>query len=106
MDRNINNVEEYDILAKDVKYLTNFITNWEVFDFTNLRNLLNKMEEIQQVFKSNNLDKSESCDCGKSKRYCKGCLCDVTDTMFCYCGEQVLTLDCTYSDDDIVKLGY
>lgn len=42
-----------------------------------------------------------NCTCGKEKRYCKGCLCDVTETMYCYCGEQELTKESTYTDDDL-----
>jgi hypothetical protein len=38
------------------------------------------------------------------KRYCKGCLCDVTKTMFCYCGEFPLTKDSTYTDEDMKNL--
>ena len=42
-----------------------------------------------------------NCNHNKEKRYCKGCLCDVTQTMYCYCGEQVLTKDSTYTDGDL-----
>jgi hypothetical protein len=38
---------------------------------------------------------------GREKRYCKGCLCDVTQTMFCYCGEFYLSKESTYTDDDL-----
>jgi len=36
----------------------------------------------------------------KPKRYCKGCLCDVTDTMYCSCGERGLTKESTICEDE------
>ena len=60
---------------------------------------------------SNNADKQQlniagvsNCTCGKEKRYCKGCLCDVTETMWCYCGEQPLTKESTYTDEDLKRM--
>jgi hypothetical protein len=45
-----------------------------------------------------------NCNCCKEKRYCKGCLCEVTETMFCYCGEFMLTKESTYTDEDLKKM--
>lgn len=43
----------------------------------------------------------------KEKRYCKGCWADVTETMFCYCGEFALTKDSTYSEAEMKEMdGY
>lgn len=51
-----------------------------------------------------NIIPEENCECGKPKRFCKGCQCDVTDTMFCYCGELPLSIDSTYSEQEIINL--
>lgn len=39
----------------------------------------------------------------KEKRYCKGCLCDVTKRMWCYCAEQPLNKGNTYTESDLEK---
>jgi hypothetical protein len=49
-------------------------------------------------------EKSSSNDSKKEKRYCKGCLADVTESMFCHCGEFNLTKGCTYTDDDLKEI--
>ena len=51
-----------------------------------------------------NIPVVSNCTCGKEKRYCKGCLCDVTETMWCYCGEQPLNKESTYTDDDLKRM--
>lgn len=43
--------ERYTLLSKDVKYLTHFISNWELFDFKNLEEILNEMKELQEKMK-------------------------------------------------------
>lgn len=40
----------------------------------------------------------------KVRRYCIGCLCDVTESMFCYCGEFPLSEKGTYTDEDLKRL--
>lgn len=40
-------------------------------------------------------------DCPKEKRYCKGCHADVTETMFCHCGEFALLESETLSEAEI-----
>jgi len=37
----------------------------------------------------------------KVKRFCKGCYADVTDTMYCHCGDQPLTIGSTWTEDEI-----
>jgi len=45
--------ERYQLLSKEVKYITYFISNWEVFDFDNLQKVLDEMKELQQKMKQN-----------------------------------------------------
>jgi len=45
--------ERYQLLAKEVKYITHFVSNWEVFDFDNLQKVLDEMKELQQKMKQN-----------------------------------------------------
>lgn len=40
--------ERYQLLSKEVKYLTYYLPNWEVFDFDNLQKVLDEMKELQQ----------------------------------------------------------
>ena len=58
----------------------------------------NLQEQQEQAL---NIPVVSNCTCGKEKRYCKGCLCDVTETMYCYCGEFPLTKESTYTDADL-----
>jgi len=37
----------------------------------------------------------------KEKRYCKGCLSEVTEGMFCFCGEFYLDKQNTYSEEEM-----
>lgn len=37
----------------------------------------------------------------KVKKYCKGCLCDVTETMWCYCAESPLNEESIYTEEDL-----
>lgn len=39
----------------------------------------------------------------KPKRFCKGCHAEVTNTMFCYCGEFPLTEDGTLTENDLLE---
>jgi hypothetical protein len=39
----------------------------------------------------------------QKKRFCKGCQADVTDTMFCYCGEFPLSKEETLSESELLK---
>lgn len=39
-----------------------------------------------------------------TKRYCKGCHCDVTESMFCYCGEFPLSENSTYTEEELRKI--
>lgn len=61
------------------------------------------MSETLNTKQTTQLDTSDGSNrtCGKENRYCKGCLCDVTETMFCYCGEITLTKESTYTDEDL-----
>ena len=45
--------ERYQLLSKEVKYIINFVSNWEVFDFDNLQKSLDEMKELQQKMKQN-----------------------------------------------------
>lgn len=45
--------ERYQLLAKEVKYIIPFVSNWEVFDFDNLQKSLDEMKELQQKMKQN-----------------------------------------------------
>lgn len=45
--------KRYELLSKEVKYVINFISNWEVFDFENLQKVLNEMKELQESFRQN-----------------------------------------------------
>jgi hypothetical protein len=45
--------ERYQLLSKEVKYITYFVSNWEVFDFDNLQKVLDEMKELQQKMKQN-----------------------------------------------------
>lgn len=38
------------------------------------------------------------------KRYCKGCLCDVTDTMVCTCAERPIGIESTYSETEVLSI--
>lgn len=38
------------------------------------------------------------------KRYCKGCIKDVTDTMWCECGEQALNQNSTFSEEEAFEM--
>lgn len=40
--------ERYQLLAKEVKYLAHYVSNWEIFDFDNLQKVLDEMKELQQ----------------------------------------------------------
>jgi hypothetical protein len=49
---------------------------------------------------------SKECTCPstgehKEKRFCKGCYADVTETMFCHCGEFPLIEQDTLSESEI-----
>jgi len=48
MDTDFKN---YELLSKEVKYIIPFISNWELFDFDNLQNSLDKMKELQEHMK-------------------------------------------------------
>ena len=58
-------------------------------------------EYHEQEVKKLNIPDVSNCTCVKEKRYCKGCFRDVTETMYCDCGEQPLTKENTYNDDDL-----
>jgi len=45
--------ERYQLLSKEVEYITYFISDWEVFDFDNLQKVLDEMKELQQKMKQN-----------------------------------------------------
>lgn len=45
--------EKYQLLSKEVKYIINFVSNWELFDFDNLQKSLDEMKELQQKMKQN-----------------------------------------------------
>lgn len=45
--------ERYQLLSKEVKYIINFVPNWEVFDFDNLQKSLDEMKKLQQRMKQN-----------------------------------------------------
>jgi hypothetical protein len=47
--------ERYQLLAQEVKYITPFVSNWELFDFDNLQKLLDEMKELQKKIKENDL---------------------------------------------------
>ena len=47
--------ERYELLSKDVKYISKFVSNWELFDFDNLQKLLDEMKELQKKIKENDL---------------------------------------------------
>jgi hypothetical protein len=49
-------------------------------------------------------EKECKCSNNKEKRYCKGCYADVTESMYCYCAEQPLNIESTYTDDDMEKM--
>ena len=40
----------------------------------------------------------------KTKRYCKGCQDEVTETMFCWCGENHLSKSDTYTEDELDQM--
>lgn len=40
----------------------------------------------------------------KTKRYCKGCEADVTQSMFCGCGENALTKEMTYTETELNEM--
>lgn len=40
----------------------------------------------------------------ENKRYCKGCIKDVTNTMFCECGEMPLHINETYSEEEASEM--
>ena len=43
--------ERYQLLSKEVQYVSKYIPNWEVFDFDNLQKVLDEMKELQQKLK-------------------------------------------------------
>lgn len=43
----------YQLLSQEVKYLTKYVSNWEVFDFENLQKVLDEMKKLQQELKQN-----------------------------------------------------
>ena len=49
--------ERYQLLSKEVKYIINFVSNWEVFDFDNLQKSLDELKELQQKMKQNYTNK-------------------------------------------------
>ena len=42
----------YELLAREVVYISRFISNWEVFDFVNLQKILDEMKSLQQTLKN------------------------------------------------------
>ena len=44
-------IKRYELLSKEVKYITPYISNWEVFDFENLQKVLDEMKKLQEVLK-------------------------------------------------------
>lgn len=51
--------ERYQLLAKEVKYIIPFVSNWEVFDFENLQKSLDEMKELQKQRKKRILGSRE-----------------------------------------------
>lgn len=50
--------DRYQLLSKEVKYISQYISNWEVFDFNNLQIILDEMKELQEKLKVNDLENS------------------------------------------------
>lgn len=44
-------INKYELLSNEVKYITPFISNWEVFDFENLQKVLDEMKKLQEELK-------------------------------------------------------
>lgn len=50
----------------------------------------------------NEENEEKLCTCeDKEQRYCKGCYANVTETMFCYCGEFHLIKSETLSEEEL-----
>jgi len=45
--------DRYQLLGKEVKYISSYISQWEVFDFNYFMQLLNEMRELQIKMKLN-----------------------------------------------------
>ena len=62
--------------------------------------LIKEGDRVNYLIEFENQEISIHCE---EKRYCKGCLADVTDHMYCSCGERPLKPEHTYSDIDLIE---